>query len=154
MGRTIRLGSADGPRGSCSSGVLRVLARLSFRSAVILSFGWMKFRTVRVCWADSPRVLGGQSACSPQTVRGSRCATGGSVCFNGRSAAQAGQSAARVRKVRGTLPDSPRGPSRTVRPVCPDGPPEAVCFASWFDSSPPSFVLPRVLQGIVSKARG
>jgi hypothetical protein len=60
-----------------------------------------------VCWADGPRVPGGQSACSPRTVRGSRCATGGSVCFNGRSAAQAGQSAARVRIVRGTLPDGP-----------------------------------------------
>jgi hypothetical protein len=65
--------------------------------------------------ADCPRVPGGQSACSPRTVRGSWCATGGSVCFNGRSAAQAGQSAAMVRTVRGTLPDGPRGPSRTVR---------------------------------------
>jgi hypothetical protein len=59
-----------------------------------------------------------------------------------------------VRTVRGTRPDDPRGPSRTVRPVWPDGPPEAERFASWFDSSPPSFVLPRVLQGIVPKARG
>jgi hypothetical protein len=107
-----------------------------------------------VCWADGPRVSGGQSACSPRTVRSSRCAIGGSVRFNGRSAAPAGQSAARVRTVRGTLPDGPRGPSRTVRPVWPYGPPEAVCFASWFDSSLPSFVLPRVLQGIVPRARG
>jgi hypothetical protein len=99
-------------------------------------------------------VLGGQSACSPWTVRGSRCATGGSVYFNGRSAAQAGQSTARVRTVRGTLPDGPRGPPRTVRPVWPDGPPEAVSFASWFDSFLPSSVLPRVLQGIVPKTRG
>jgi hypothetical protein len=104
--------------------------------------------------ADCPRVPSGQSACSPRTVRGSWCATGGSVCFNGRSAAQAGQSAARVRTVRGTLPDGPRGPSRTVCPVWPDGPPEAARFASWFDSSLSSFVLPRVLQGIVPKARG
>jgi hypothetical protein len=35
--------------------------------------------------------------------------SGGSVLFNGRSAAQAGQSVARVRTVRGTLPDGPRG---------------------------------------------
>jgi hypothetical protein len=48
--------------------------------------------------------------------------SGGSVRFNGRFAAQAGQSAARVRTVRGTLPDGPRGhhgqsalPGRTVR---------------------------------------
>jgi hypothetical protein len=104
--------------------------------------------------ADGPRVPGGQSACSPRTVRGSWCAIGGSVGFNGWSAAQAGWSAARVRTVRGTRPDGPRGPSRTVRPVWPDGPPEAERFASWLDSSLPSFVLPRVLQEIVPKARG
>jgi hypothetical protein len=117
--------SADDPRGCCSSGVLRVLAHLPFRSVVALSFGWTKFRTVRVYRADGPRVPGGPSACSPRTVRFSRFATGGSVCFNGRSADQDEQSAARVRTVRGTLPDGPRGPSRTVRPTWPDGPPEA-----------------------------
>jgi hypothetical protein len=135
VGRTVRGVSADGLRGCCSSSVLRVLACLSFRSVVALSFGWAKFRTVRVYRADGPRVPGGQSACSPQTVRFSRFATGGSVRFNGRSAAQAGQSAARVRTVHGTLPDGLRGPSRTVRPAWPDGPLEAECFASWFDSS-------------------
>jgi hypothetical protein len=87
--------------------------------------------------ADGPRVLGGQSACSPRTVHFSRFATGGSVRFNGRSAAQAGQSAGRVPTVRGTLPDGPRGPSRTVRPAWPDGPPESGSFASWFNSSLP-----------------
>jgi hypothetical protein len=122
VGRTVRGGSADGPRWCCSSGVLRVLARLSFRSAEFSSFGWTKFRTVRVYRADGPRVPGGQTACSPRTIRFSRFATGGSIRFNGRSAAQAGQSAARVRTVRGTLPDGPRGlrgrsalPGRTVR---------------------------------------
>jgi hypothetical protein len=99
--------------------------------------------------ADGLQVPGGQSACSPRRVRGSRCATGGSICFNGRSVAQAGQSAARVRTVRGTLLDGPRGPSRTVRAVWPDSPLEAARFASWFESSLSSFVLPRVLQGIV-----
>jgi hypothetical protein len=128
---------ADGLRGCCSSGVLRVLARLSFRSVVALSFGWTKFRTVRVYRADGPRVPGGHSACSPRTVRFSRFATGGFVRFNGWSAAQAGQSAAREWTVRSTLPDGPRGPSRTVRPAWPDGPLEAECFASWFDSSLP-----------------
>jgi hypothetical protein len=52
-------------------------------------------------------------------------AIGGSVRFNGQFAAQAGQSAARVRTVRGTLPDGPRSPSRTVCTAWPDGPPEA-----------------------------
>jgi hypothetical protein len=85
--RTVRVVLADGPCRSCSSRVLHVLARLSFRSVMVLSFGWTKFRMVCVCWADGPRVPGGQSACSPRTVRGSRCATGGSLCFIGRSAA-------------------------------------------------------------------
>jgi hypothetical protein len=113
---------ADGPRCACSSRVLRVLARLRFRSVVFSSFGWAKFRTVRVCRADSPRVPGGQSACSPRTVRYSWCVSGGSVALFGQSAAQAGWSAARVRTVRDTLPDSPCGlcrqsapPGRTVR---------------------------------------
>jgi hypothetical protein len=72
--------------------------------------------------ADSPRVLGGQSACSPRTVRYSQCVSGGSVAFFEQSAAQAGRSTARVRTVRDTLPNSPRGlcgqstpPLRTVR---------------------------------------
>jgi hypothetical protein len=45
-------------------------------------------------------------------------------------------------------------PVRTFRPSWPDGPPEPGCFALWFDSSFPSFVLPRVLQGIVPKTWG
>jgi hypothetical protein len=104
--------------------------------------------------ADGPRVPGGQSACSPRTVRGAGASLLVLFVFNGRSVAQAGQSAARVRTVRGTQSDGPRGSSRTVRPVWPDGSPEAARFASWFDSSPSSFVLPRVIQGIVPKARG
>jgi hypothetical protein len=62
---------------------------------------------------------------------------GGSVSFFGRSAAQG-------RTVRGVGADSPRQqagrsawPVRTVRTSWPDGPPEPVCFASWFDSSLP-----------------
>jgi hypothetical protein len=112
---------ADGPRRACSSRVHRVLAQLRFRSVVFSSFGWAKFRTVRVCRADSPRVPGGQSACSPRTVRFSGFASGGSVGFNEQSAAQAGQSAVPVRTVRGILADGPLGscgqsapPGRTV----------------------------------------
>jgi hypothetical protein len=40
---------------------------------------------------------------------------------------------------------------RTVRPSWPDSPLEPGSFVPWFDSSLPSFVLPRVLQGIVPK---
>jgi hypothetical protein len=59
----------DGSQLASSSRVLCVLARLRFRSIMFSSFGWARFRTVRVCRADSPRVPRGQSACSPQTVR-------------------------------------------------------------------------------------
>jgi hypothetical protein len=120
--RTVRVVLADGPRRACSSGVLRGLACLSFRSVMVLSFGWTKFRTVRVWWADGPRVPGGQSVCSTRTVHYSRCVYGGSGVFFGQFGAQAGRSAARVRTVCDTLPDSPRGPcgpsalpGRTVR---------------------------------------
>jgi hypothetical protein len=126
---------ADGPRRQCSSRVLRVLARLRFRSVLVSSFGWKRFRTVRSSGADSPRVPGGQSACSPRTVRFSGFATGGSVGFNGRSAALG-------RTVRGTGADSPRDPAgqsarplRTVRPTWPDSPPVPGSFVPWFDSS-------------------
>jgi hypothetical protein len=113
---------ADGPRRACSSRVLRVLAQLRFRSVVFSCFGWAKFRTVRVYRADSPRVHGGQSVCSPRTVHFSGFASGGSVSFNEQSAAQAGRSAVPVRTVRSTLADGPLGscgqsapPGRTVR---------------------------------------
>jgi hypothetical protein len=108
--------------------VLRVLPRLCFRSALILSFGWKRFRTVRCSGADSPWVPGGRSACSSRTIRYSGFATGGSVSFFGQSATQG-------RTVRGTGADSPRQqagqsawPVRTVRPSWPDGPPEPGCF--------------------------
>jgi hypothetical protein len=139
-------------------------ARRSLPEGIFEWASWWAVRAI-VAWA-MPCVLkrgvfgfgsfGGFKWGFPSCLRGplGLSPTGGSVCFNGRSAAQAGQSTARVRTVRGTRPDGPRGPSRTVRPVWPDDPPEAVCFASWFDSSLPSFVIPCVLQGIVPKARG
>jgi hypothetical protein len=92
--------------------------------------------TVRGCLADSPWVPGGQSACSPWTVRFSGFASGGSVGFNGRSAALG-------RMVCGTGADSPRYPAgqsarplRTVRPTRSDSPPVPGSFVPWFDSSP------------------
>jgi hypothetical protein len=56
---------------------------------------------VRSSGADSPRVPGGQSACSPRTVHFSGFATGGSVGFNGQSAIQAGRFVVPVWTVRG-----------------------------------------------------
>jgi hypothetical protein len=111
--------------------------------------------------SDGPRVPGGRSAGAWRTVRVLpadgplfEVVSGGSVCFFGRSAAQG-------RTVHGDCANSPRQqagrsawPVRTVRPTWPDGPPEPECFVPWFDSFLPSFVLPRVFQGIVPKTRG
>jgi hypothetical protein len=145
--------SADGPRGSCSSGVLCVLARLSFRSILVLSFGWKWFRTVRSsgrmvrgCLADSLRAPCGRSVIRVRlwwfcvfyrTVRGER--PDSPWCWCGRSAAA----------------------GRTVRVASADGPPLragrsaracVLCFLVRFLSS--LLVLPRVLQGIVTRTRG
>jgi hypothetical protein len=133
---------ADGPRLGCSSRVLRVLARLRFRSVLVSSFGRERFRTVRVCRADSPRVPGGQSACSPRTVRFSGFATRGSVGFNGQSTAQAGRSAVPVRTVHVARADSP--------PLLAGRSARAWLLCSLLRFLPP-FVLPRVLQGIAPK---
>jgi hypothetical protein len=111
--------------------------------------------------SDGPRVPGGRSAGAWRTVRVLLAdgplvgvVSGGSVCFFRRSAAQG-------RTVRGVCADCPRQqagrsawPVRTVRPTWPDSPPEPECFVPWFVSSLPSFVLPRVLQGMVPKTRG
>jgi hypothetical protein len=128
---------ADGPRGQSSSRVRRVLARLHFRSVLVSSFGWKRFQTVRSSGADSPRLPGGQSACSPRTVRFSGFATGGSVGFNGQSEAQAGRSAVLVRTVRGTLADGPLGPCGQSAP--PDRTVHQRLAALFFGSIPPSF---------------
>jgi hypothetical protein len=129
---------ADSPRVQCSSCVLRVLARLHFRSVLVLSFGWTKFQTVRSRGADSLRVPGGRSACSLRTIRFSGFATGGSVGYNGQSAAQARRSAVPVWTVRGTLADSPHGPCGQS---APPGRTVRQCLAALFlGSIPPSFL--------------
>jgi hypothetical protein len=112
------VGLADSPRVLSSSRVLHVLARLRFRSVLVLSFGWTRFRTVHNRGADSPRVPGGRSVCSPWTVHFSWFTSGGSVGFIGQYAAQARQSAVPVRTVRRTLVDSPRGPCGQSAPLC------------------------------------
>jgi hypothetical protein len=151
--QTVRALLADGPCRSCSSRVLRVLARLSFRSVAFLSFGWTEFqtvrsrrRTVRGCLADSP--------CAPR----------------GRFVIRVHLywSCVLYRTVRGIGPDSSQGwrgrsavSGRTVREASADGPPllagrsARACELCFLVRFLPSFlVLPRVLQGIVPKARG
>jgi hypothetical protein len=97
--------------------------------------------------ADSPRVPGGQSACSPRTVRGAGALLLVLCVFNGRSEGKAERSAVAGRTVRAAHRGRSALSGRTVRQRQ-----RALLF--WFDSSPSSFVLPRVLQGIVPKARG
>jgi hypothetical protein len=105
---------ADRRRRACSSRVLRVLARLCFRSVVALSFRWARFRTARMFRAASPRVPGGQSACSPRTVYYLWCVSGGFVAFSDSPRLRpdgpwqgCGQSTIPCRTVRAAFADSP-----------------------------------------------
>jgi hypothetical protein len=131
-------------------GVLRVLAQLRFRSVLVSSFGWNWFRTVhssgrmvRGCLADSPRATRGRSVIRGRlwrfcllfrTVRGS--GLDGPRCG-------CGQSAAAGRTVRVARADSPTLLAGRSARAC------VLCFLVRF--LPPSFVLPRVLQGIIPK---
>jgi hypothetical protein len=129
---------ADGPRLVSSLCVLHILARFHFRSIVISSFGWARFRTVRACRADDPRVPGGQSACSPRTV----CYSGSLLevlfALTDSPRLRAGRSAVRVRTVRGSRPDSSRGPCRRSAP--PGRTVRQSLAGLLFGSVPPSFL--------------
>jgi hypothetical protein len=124
---------ADRPRGACSTQFV-ACSSCSCSASLSICFVfelWLEeVSDSPQSDADSPRVPGRQSACSPRTVRFSGFATGGSVGFNGQSAAQAGRSAVPVRTICGTLV-----PVRTLRPSRPDGPPVPGTFVPWFDSS-------------------
>jgi hypothetical protein len=128
----------DGPRLGCSSRVLRVLARRRFRSIVISSFGWVRFRMVHVCRAGSPWVPGGQSACSPRTVRYSGSLLEVLFALTDSPRLRAGRFAVRVRTVRGNRPDSPCGPCEQSAP--PGRTVRQSLAASLFGSIPPSFL--------------
>jgi hypothetical protein len=135
---------ADRPWAPCSSRDRHVLARLRFRSDFVLGFCCSWF-------ADGPGFSSGRSAWSSRTVRFLWCVSGGSVGFYALSAAPGWT-------VRVALADCPRNLAglsawllRTVCPSWPDSPPVPGSFVPWFDSSLLSFVLPRVLQGIVPK---
>jgi hypothetical protein len=145
--------SADGPRGSCSSGVLRVLDHLSFQSVVVLSFGWKLFRTVhrsgrtvRGCLADSPRAPRGRSI-----FRGSLLEVLLSLTDSPRPRPDdpsylCGQSAVRWRTVRVARADGPPLLVGRSARAC------VICFLVRF--LPSLLVLPRVLQGIIPRTRG
>jgi hypothetical protein len=119
---TVRGSRPDGPRRTCSSRVLRVLARLSFRSVAFLSFGWAEFRTVR----SSGRTVRGSLADSPRAPRGQSVLRGLLLvvlcALTDGPRRRAGRSAVLARTVRGSRPGSPRGqcgrsapPGQTVR---------------------------------------
>jgi hypothetical protein len=134
---TVHEGLADGLRAQCSSRVLRVLARLRFRSIVVSSFVWARFRTVCVCRADSPRMHGGQSACSPRTVRYLGSPLEVLFAFSDSPRLRDGRSAVRVRTVRGSRPDSLRG---LCGQSAPFGQTVRQSLAAFFlGSIPPSF---------------
>jgi hypothetical protein len=151
--RTVRGEVADGPRVACSSGVLRVLARLLFRSVLVLSFGWMWFRTVRSsgrtvhrCLADSPRAPRGRSV-----FRGSLLVVLLDLTDSPRPRPDGppylrGQSVVHWRTVRVARADSPPLLAGQSARAC------VLCFLVRFLSS--FLVLLCVLQGIVPRTRG
>jgi hypothetical protein len=141
---------ADSPRVLCSSRVRRVLARLHFRSSFVLGFCCSQF-------ADGPSFSSGRSgpgADSPPGPCGLSVFPGSSLmvllAFTDCPRLLAGLSEAPVRTVRGTWPDCPCG---QCGPSAPPGRTVRQCLAALLLGSIPlfSFVLPRVLQGIVPK---
>jgi hypothetical protein len=140
------------------SRVRRVLARFHFPSDFVLGF--------RCSWfADGPSFSSGRSGSRADGLPGLR---GRSdflglclvvlLAFTNYLRHLAGRSAWPLRTVHGSWLDCPRGqcgqsapPGRTIRPSWPDSLPVPGSFVPWFDSSLLSFVLPRVLQGIVPK---
>jgi hypothetical protein len=149
----------DGPRGPGGRSAPCVFVACSLCSCSSLFSIHRGFRFWLGKVSNGPRVPGGQSAGAWRTVRvlpadGPLFAVRlWRFCCLFRTVRGSGWT------VRGKGADSPRYPAgqsarslRTVRPAWPESPPEPGCFALWFDSSLPSFVLPRVLQGIIPKA--
>jgi hypothetical protein len=144
---------ADGPRGAGGRSARREFfpcslcscsASLSIRRGFEFLLG--KVSDSPQQRADGPRVPGGQSTCSPRTVRYSGLSLEVLVAISDGPRRRAGQSAVWVRTVRGSRPDGPRGQcGRFARAY-------VLCFLVRF--LPSFLVLPRVLQGIVPRTRG
>jgi hypothetical protein len=102
-GRTVRVGTADGPRGASSSRVFSCscLASLSIRRGFEFSLGEVSDSPQQ--WADGPRVPGGQSARSPRTVRYSGSSLVVRLAFSDGPRRRAGQSVVWVRTVHQSL---------------------------------------------------
>jgi hypothetical protein len=118
---------------------------LSFLALVERGFGQSAAvaRTVRGCLADSPRAPHGRSI-----IRGSLLEV--LLAFSDSPRLRVGRSAVRVRTVRGSRPDSPVARADSP-PLLAGRSARAWLLCSLVRFIPPSFELPRVLQGIVPK---
>jgi hypothetical protein len=130
--------------------VLRVLARLRFRSVLVSSFGWKWFRTVRSsgrtvrgCLADSPRAPRGRSVFRSSLLEVLLALTNSPRPRPDGPPYLCGQSAVHWRTVRVARADSP--------PLLAGRSARAWLLCSLVRFLPPSFVLPCVLQGIVPR---
>jgi hypothetical protein len=144
--RTVRRVVADGPRVACSSRVRRVLARPRFRSGLAFGLCCSQF-------ADGPGLSSGQSAGGADGPPG----LGGRSVFLGLFLVVLCALTDGLRRRAGRSAVV----ARTVREACADGPPllagrsARACLLSFLVRFlPPFLVLPRVLLGIVLKARG
>jgi hypothetical protein len=151
--RTVSGVLADDPCRTCSSGVLRVLAHLSFGCVVILSFGWTKFRTVRSsgwtvrgCLADSPRAPRRRSVLWGSLLVVLLVLTDSQRPRPDGPPYLCGQSAVHWRTVRVARADSPPLLAGRSARAC------VLFFLVRFLSS--LLVVPRVLQGIFPRTRG
>jgi hypothetical protein len=120
---------ADGPRGPGGRSACTVFftcSSCSCSASLLIRFGFELW--LEVVWdspqqrEDGPQVRGGQSACSPRTVRYSGSSLEVLFAFLDGPWCRAGRSVVCVRTVRGSRPDDPRGPcgrsappGRTVR---------------------------------------
>jgi hypothetical protein len=129
VARTVREVPANGPRGAGERSARSVFFPCSSCSCS----GSLSIRFVFKFWlevvsdsprqrADGPRVPGGQSACSPWTVRYSGSSLEVLFVLLDGPRRRVGQSSVVVQTVRGSRPDGPRGqcgrsapPGRTVR---------------------------------------
>jgi hypothetical protein len=121
-----RADSSRGGGGRSARAVFFACSSCSCSSSLSISFGFeLRLEVVsdslQQC-ADGPLVSGGQSACSPRTVRYSGSSLEVLFAFSDSPRLRAGRSAVWVRTVRGSRPDGPRGPcgqsaprGRTVR---------------------------------------
>jgi hypothetical protein len=139
-----------GPGGRSASTVVFACSSCSCSASLSIRFGfdlWLEVVSDSPQQReDGPRVPGGQSACSPRTVRYSGLSLEVLFAFSDGPRCVCGQSAATGRTVRVARADSP--------PCLAGQSARGWQLGSLIWILPPSFVLPRVLQGIIPKTWG